>query len=42
MVRLILVVALGCTLDRGNRLRGRANPVQFWLTVAGMVLVSVY
>lgn len=42
MVRLIFVVILGCTLDRDNRLGGRAKPLWYWLTVAGMVLVSGY
>ena len=42
MVRLILVVILGCALDRDDRLGGRANPLWFWLTVGAMVLVSGY
>ncbi|MGD0989661.1 MAG: hypothetical protein ABR874_17760 [Candidatus Sulfotelmatobacter sp.] len=42
MVRLILIVFLGCTLDREDRRGGRANPIWFWLTVAAMVLVSGY
>ena len=42
MVRLILVVVLGCTLDRDDRLGGRVNPFWFWLTVAAMVVVSGY
>jgi hypothetical protein len=42
MVRLILVVVLGCTLDRGDGFGDAANPIRFWLTVAGMVLISVY
>jgi hypothetical protein len=42
MVRLILVVVLGCTLNRSDRPGGRANPIWFWITVAAMVMVSVY
>jgi hypothetical protein len=39
MVRLALVIVLGCTLERDERLRS-GHPVWYWLTVGAMVAVS--
>ena len=39
MLRLILVVALGCALERDERL-GSRSPLSFWLTIAVLVIVS--
>jgi hypothetical protein len=39
MLRLILVITLGCVLDRDDRNPG--SPLRYWLTVAAMLLVSI-
>jgi hypothetical protein len=42
MVRLMLVVILGCALEPDDRPAGGSNPFRFWLVIAAMVLISFY
>lgn len=42
MVRLILVVILGCVLDHEDRLVGGGNSFRYWFVIAAMVGVSIY